>query len=559
MSQIKQEFDAVMTQLTCAGAPFELARDNTGPYFVNAPATLVEALAPARQHGEREFLVYEGERFSFTGLMDDADALAVALQSLGVQPGDRVGLAMRNYPEWMISFIAVTTIGAVIVPINSWGKPADIAFTLGDAEVSIAICDQPRYNGVAEFLQEQGIIPLIARPDDDQDSNSLHIPLNECRGKTPQAVAIDPQDLAIIMYTSGTTGKPKGAASTHRAISQALYNFECASTAAAMCNGETIGAMLERGFEPTSLLAVPLFHVSGCHAQFLSALRGGRRIVMMYKWDVDRALQYIEEERITTIAAAPAMIMDLLESPHFDSTDTGSLFSLGIGGAATPPRVTQLIATKMPENFSGTGWGMTETNAQGASLTGKAFAYKPGSAGVPHPIVEIEIRDDAGQVMAAGEPGEIWVRSCTNIREYWNRPEANAEEFENGYLKTGDIGFLDEEGFLFLSDRAKDMIIRGGENIFPIEIENLLLECDEVKELVAIGLPDERLGEEVAVVVRLHPGKSLSEEALLSAAREGLASYKVPSKVFFIEQDLPRNATNKVLKLQVKAEILASL
>ena len=560
MSDIKQEFDTAMAQLTAAGAPYELAGDDgSGRYYTNAPGNLVAALSVARQHGEREFLIYEGERRSFNELMDEADVIAAALQAHGVVPGDRVALAMRNYPEWMAIFIGVISIGAVIVPVNSWGQPADIAYTVEDAGARVVFCDQARYDGVAQLFAEKGIDAFIARPIDPDDPRGLVAFVAAGKGAAPQAVAIEGDDLVMIMYTSGTSGKPKGAATTHRAICQALYNMECAAIAAAMTNGELIGAMLERGFEPTSLLAVPLFHVSGCHAQFLSNLRAGRRIVMMYKWDVDRALQYIEQERVTTIAAAPAMMLDLLESPKFEQADTSSLFSLGIGGAATPPRVSNLLAEKLPQNFSGTGWGMTETNAQGASLTGKAFFLKAGSAGFPHPIVDIRICDEAGNVLPGGQAGEIWVRSCANIRGYWQRPEVNAQEFRDGWLKTGDIGYLDDEGFLFLADRAKDMIIRGGENIYPIEIENELLESEAVKEVAAIGLPHERLGEEVAVVVRLHPGMSLDEAGLLDFARSRLAAYKVPTRVFFSETDLPRNATNKVLKREIKQGLLASL
>ncbi len=559
MSEIQQEFASAMAQLTVPGAPYELAGDaDSGLYYAQAPANLVEALSVARQHGDREFLIYLNERRSFNDLMNEADALAAALQAHGIVKGDRVALAMRNYPEWMAAFIAVTTIGAVIVPVNSWGQPADIAYTVEDAGARVAICDQQRYNGVAQLFQEKGIETLIARPENKDDPRGLAAFVANFHGKTPQPVAIDGDDLALIMYTSGTSGKPKGAASTHGAICQALYNMECAAIAAAMTNGELIGAMLERGFEPTSLLAVPLFHVSGCHAQFLANLRGGRRIVMMYKWDVDQALHYIEQERVTTIAAAPAMLLDLLEAPGFDQVDTSSLFSLGIGGAATPPRVKKLLGDKLPQNFSGTGWGMTETNAQGASLTGRAFFAKAGCSGFPHPIVDIRICDEEGEAIPEGASGEIWVRSCANIREYWNRPEANAEEFRDGWLKTGDIGYLDDEGFLFLADRAKDMIIRGGENIYPIEIENELLEHEAVKEVAAIGLPHERLGEEVAVVVHLHPGASLDEQGLVDFCRSRLASYKVPSHVFFSESALPRNATNKILKRELKAGLLAT-
>lgn len=560
MAGIKQEFEAVTSQLTGPGTPWEMLEDEEGVrYYKQAPANLAAALGVARQHGEKEFLVYEGERCSFSQLMAEADAVAAALQARGVEKGDRVALAMRNYPEWMAVFIAVTSIGAVIVPVNSWGKPAEITRILADSGARLVFCDQARYDGCAHWFNEQGVEAVIARPANTDDPLGVSALVAGYQGKTPTAVAIDGDDLAMIMYTSGTSGEPKGAASTHRAICQGLYNFEFAATAAAMCNMESIGAMLERGFAPTSLLAVPLFHVSGCHAQFLTNLRGGRRIVMMYKWDVERALQYIEQERITTIAAAPAMVMDLLESSGFDSIDTSSLFSIGIGGAATPPRVVALLETKVPGNFSGTGWGMTETNAQGASLTGAAFGAKPGSAGLPHPIVDIRIANEEGEQVPTGDAGEIWVRSPSNIKEYWQRPAVNAQEFKDGWLKTGDIGYLDEEGFLFLADRAKDMIIRGGENIYPAEIENQLLTLDAVKEVAVIGLPHDRLGEEVAVIVHPHPGQTLTEQALLAHASSHLASYKVPTRVFFTDKDFPRTATNKVLKAPLKSAVLAGL
>jgi len=559
MTNIRQEFDAVTAQLTGPGAPWELQQDDTGVRcYKNAPANLVEALAVARQHGDKEFLVYEGERRTFNQLFAEADAIAAALQARGVEKGDRVALAMRNYPEWMTAFIAVVTIGAVVVPVNSWGQPADVIRALEDSGARLVFCDQARYDGIADWLRDHDVEAVIARPARSDDEAGMAAFVAAFEGKRPEPAAIEGEDLALIMYTSGTSGVPKGAASTHRAICQALYNFEFAASAAAMCNMESIGAMLERGFEPTSLLAVPLFHVSGCHAQFLTNLRAGRRIVMMYKWDVDRALQYIEQERITSIAAAPSMVLDLLESPAFDQADTTSLFSFGIGGAATPARVSNLLQEKVPGSFSGTGWGMTETNAQGASLTGAAFGVKPGSAGLPHPIVDIRIMDEAGVAMPQGQAGEIWVRSPSNIREYWRRPEANAEEFRDGWFRTGDIGYLDAEGFLYLADRAKDMVIRGGENIYPAEIENQLLALPAIREVAVIGLPHERWGEEVAVVLHLHPGQSLTEEELLAHARAHLASFKVPTRVFFTDEDFPRTATDKVLKAELKAAVLAA-
>jgi long-chain acyl-CoA synthetase len=260
MSEIKQEFDAVMAQLTATGAPYELAGDDTsGHFYANAPVTLVEALAVARDHGDREFLIYEGERRSFNDLMGEADAIAAALQARGIAAGDRVALAMRNYPEWMAIFLAVTSIGAVVVPVNSWGLPAEIAYTVADAGARMVFVDQPRYDGVAELLSAKGIDAVIARPANPSHPEGLAAFVKDYQGASPAPVAIDGVDLAMIMYTSGTSGKPKGAASSHRALCQAVYNMECAAIGAAMCNGELIGAMLERGFEPTSLLAAPVW------------------------------------------------------------------------------------------------------------------------------------------------------------------------------------------------------------------------------------------------------------------------------------------------------------
>lgn len=558
MSDLKQEFDTALAQLTGPGAPYELGTDElSGNFYIGAPATLRDALDAGRAHGDREFLIYEGERRSFADLFAEADALAAAMQAHGVEKGDRVAIAMRNYPEWMAAFLAISAIGGVIVPVNSWGQPADIAYTVEDAGAKLVFCDQQRYDGVAEIFAQKGVQAVIARPANADDPQGLQAFVAGHEGNSPAPVEISPDDLALIMYTSGTSGKPKGAAISQRAICQAIFNMECCAIAAAMTNGETITAMLERGFEPTSLLAVPLFHVSGCHAQFLANLRGGRRIVMMYKWDVDTALDYVEQERITTIAAAPAMILDLLESPRFSEADTQSLFSLGIGGAATPPKVGKLLSEKMPQNFSGTGWGMTETNAQGASFTGRAWVEKPGSSGFPHPIVQLRICDEEGNELSQGDTGEIWIKSVAAIREYWHRPEANAEEFRDGWFKTGDIGYIDSDGFLFLADRAKDMIIRGGENIYPIEIENQLIEHPAVKEAAAIGLPHERWGEEVCVVV--YTTEPLEEGELLAFAKERLAAFKVPTKVVFAEEPLPRNATNKLLKKNIREALLSGI
>ena len=546
-----------IAQLTGAGAPFEIETVDGLRRYRGAPGTLREALDAGRAHGDAEFAVYEGERWSFNRLFAEADAASAALAARGVSAGDRVAIAMRNYPEWMAAFIAIANLGAVIVPLNSWGTAADIAFGLDDSGAGFAICDQQRFNAVTEQAPGLAESTVVVRPADPDDPRSWAAFIAPYLGAVAPKVEIRRGDVAMIMYTSGTSGKPKGAVSSNDAICQAVFNMECAQIAAAMCNGEKFAAMLERGHPPTALLGIPLFHNSGCHSQFLLHLRGGRRLAMMYKWDPKQALRLIEQEHITTIAAAPAMLIDLLEHPDFDSTDTSSLFALAVGGAATPPLLKRLMAEKLPGHFFGTGWGMTETNAQGVSIAGDLVNEKPGSSGRPHPIVDVEVRDESGKPLPTGDTGELWLRTPTTILEYWHRPDANASDFADGWYRTGDVGYLDEDGFVYLADRAKDMIIRGGENIYPIEIEHVFLELDAVAEAAVVGIPDERMGEHVAAIIRFHDGESMTEAELAQYARGKLAGYKVPSRIVLRDEPFPRNATDKVLKKPLRDELVA--
>lgn len=564
MTQHKAQYDDAIQRITAAGAPFEIVdqviNGVTYKCYKNAPRNLPDLFAPGRDFADKEFLVYEGERCTFKQFFQQADSIGHQLvNAYGVKKGDRVALAMRNYPEWMTAFVAITSIGAVAVPLNSWGQARELEYGLTDAGATVLFCDQQRLDYIAPRLSELGIRAVVVRSTaaaQPENVQTLEGFIATAANVNMPGVAIDPEDIALIMYTSGTTGNPKGAVSCHRGVCQAIYNFECTAIASAMTNPEAIGKMLEKGYEPAGILAVPLFHISGCHAQFLLALRGGRKLVMMYKWDAAKALAYVESERVTMVAAAPSMLMDLLEAPEFDSTDTKSLFALGAGGAATPPRVAKLATEKVPDGFPGTGWGMTETNGLGSSFTGSAFEYKPGSAGFLHPIAEVEIRDDDGKVLAQGEPGNIWIKGPAIINEYWHKPEANAKEFNDGWFLSGDIGYFDEEGFLFLSDRAKDMVIRGGENIFPVEIESTLLDHPAVHEVAAFGVPHEKLGEELAVVVVTKAEFTLTEEEITAFASERLARFKVPTQVALWSEPLPRNATNKVLKKHVKEAFL---
>lgn len=562
MSQHKQGFDEAIAQLTAPGAPFETAVESYGgiPYtvIVTAANTMKDVWVAAAAHGDKEFLVYEGERWSFADMLQQAASLGQQLvQELGVQKGDRVAIAMRNYPEWMTAFIAITSVGGVAVLLNSWGQARELEFGLTDAGARVVFCDQQRLDLIVERMAALGIQAVVARPEQEslpENARSLKSLIAGHEDAAMPDVAIAPTDNAMMMYTSGTTGNPKGALSTHRALCQAIANFEVSAMAMAMINPEAMEEMFAGGHEPTQMLAVPLFHVSGCHAVFLTAFKGGRRVVMLYKWDVARALELIEAERVTVLSAAPSMLLQVMESPLLADADVSSLFSLGGGGSATPPRVARLMDQHFPKGYPGTGWGMTETNAIGASFTGKPFEHKPGSAGFKHPGADLEVRDEQGQVLPEGSVGELWIKSPSLVKEYWKRPDANAQDFQQGWFKSGDIGYFDEDGYLFLSDRAKDMIIRGGENIYPAEVEAVLFDHPAIEEAAVFGVEDEALGEAVAAAVVAKPGGQLSEQDVRDFAASKLARFKVPQHIWLLDKPLPRNATGKVLKKDLVAQ-----
>jgi acyl-CoA synthetase (AMP-forming)/AMP-acid ligase II len=567
MSDIKATLDSCAQQLTGPGAPWEVNPEtiNGVDYrtYTQAPKSLKELVDAGRVHGDKDFLIYENERLTFTEFFAKADALAYQLNTqFGVKKGDRIAIAMRNYPEWMIAFVAIASVGAVVVPLNSWGQTKELQYGLEDSGSSLLICDEQRYRFIDDQLENLNVKAIVARTEGASlgphacDFDTL---VNQAEGKAPQAIEISSDDTAMIMYTSGTTGNPKGAVSNQRNICQSIYNFEFAGICAAMANPETIGKMLEKGFEPKVLLAVPLFHVSGCHSVFLLSLRGGRPIVMMYKWDTEKALQLIEKERITMISAVPTMLWDLMQSPLFKEYDTKSLFSVGAGGAAQPPLLPDLIAKQVPDSFAGTGYGLTESNAAGFAATGNSYQYKPRSVGTITPIVDVKICDEDGNEVAQGEAGEIFLRSPTVVQGYWNKPEANAETFKDNWLITGDVGYLDDEGYLFLTDRIKDMIIRGGENIYSAEIESCILGRDDIMETAAFGVPHETLGEELAVVVYTKAGTELSVADIQAHVKSELAGFKVPSHVFFVNEALPKNPSGKVLKKELRSHYTAQL
>jgi len=554
-----------LATLTAPGSAFELAdgeiRGVRVRLFKKAPATLRDFVDGARAKGDATWLVFEDERYSFTDGLARVDALAAALvQRLGVEPGDRVAIAMRNYPEWIFAYFAITAIGAVVVGVNAWWTTEELDYGLRDCGARVVLADQERIERIAPLLGTLGLqvvavrcAPSVALPAGVERYEDVVAPFD---GASLPDVQVEPDADAMILYTSGTTAHPKGVVSTHRAILQSLFAFACRAIANAVARPPK-----EPHPYPTCyILIVPLFHVTGLVPVMLGATFGGSKLVLMYKWSPERALELIERERVTTFVGVPTQSHDLLESPRFASTDTSSLQSVGGGGAAAPTALVARIESSFKRGRPNIGYGMTETNAFGPGNTGDDYVRKPASTGRVVPICEIRVVDQvSGKVAATGEVGEVCFRGPHLFRGYWNKPKETAEVLaDDGWLRTGDLGYLDDEGFLFLVDRAKDIVLRAGENISCSEVENVVYAYPDTYECACFGLPHERLGEELAVAVYAKPGRTLDPEALRRHVGEHLAAFKVPSRVFVFDDPLPRNASGKLLRRALRDQIAAS-
>ena len=559
---LSQQLQALAAQLTAADAPYELAeiQHDGQPYRIyrNAPASLADLINQGRGFADKEFLVWQGQRLSYADFYRQVDALVAALRTeYPLGKGDRVAIAMRNRPEWMVAFAAIILCGGVAVPLNSWGQREELLHGLTDSTPRLLFCDAQRLAHVSADLLTLKLPAIVV----DAERNELppgvtsYSALLTRQKTTPElpAVMLTPDDLAMIMYTSGTSSLAKGVTSTHRAMCQGVVNLEYFGALFVMTSPARFGAMMAQGYDMATLMTVPLFHSSGLHAQFLSALRTGRRLVIMYKWDVGAVLETIEQERITQLSVSPAMMLQLFTDPRFDQADTSSLAWLGFGGGIVPDPMLNLVQQKKPQAMAGIGYGLTETNGPSNAATGEAFAWKPRSNGPTSPVFDVRIVDENGNTLPQGERGEVWLRGITLMQGYWNKPEATREVLQDGWLHSGDIGYFDEDGFLFIVDRIKDIINRGGEKIASAEIESVLLAHPAIAEAAAFAVPDPSYGETLAVSVFLHPGQTLDADGLRRHVASHVAAYKVPAHIHISAQPLPRNVVGKVLKRQLQA------
>jgi acyl-CoA synthetase (AMP-forming)/AMP-acid ligase II len=548
--------------LTAAGSKFEIetVTINGLPTRVwkHAPPSLAWLIAASRMHGERVFTIYEDERVSYAANFRAVAALAHVLVGMGIGKGDRVGLAMRNLPEWPVIFFAAASIGAIVVPLNAWWTAGELEYGITDSGCRVLFVDDERYQRLVAHAPRLPALEtmVVARASGAVGNGARRLedligtPHDYARlpdtALPPVDIATD--DDATIFYTSGTTGNPKGALGTHRNLMTNILSSAFGGARGFVRRGVAVPEP-----EPkTYLTVIPMFHVTACSATMMGSIAAGNTLVFMRKWDPVRAMEIIQTEKVHATGGVPTIAWQILEHPDRTKYDLSSLEMIGYGGAPSAPELVRRIYTEfgaLPSN----GWGMTETMATVTGHGAEDYLARPTSAGPPVPVADLKIMDEDGITeLPVGEVGELWARGPMVVKGYWNKPEATAATFVNGWVRTGDLARLDEEGFVYIVDRAKDMIIRGGENIYSSEVENVLYAHPAVTDCALIGIPHRTLGEEPAAVVHLAPGTTATEAELQAWVRERLAVFKTPVAIRFVHETLPRNANGKILKKDLK-------
>jgi acyl-CoA synthetase (AMP-forming)/AMP-acid ligase II len=538
--------EEIEAQLTGPGGPFEIETANvlgeSMPVIKNRARSLRELLEASRAHGEKEYLVYQDRRIGFGEHAEQVAALAATLRDrYGVRPGDRVAILAANCPEWVIAFWATVSLGGVVAALNGWWQADEIAYGVADSDPKLLVGDRRRLARVSG--RDLGV-PVVEIESDFADL------LAAGRGADLPGQAIAEDDPAVILYTSGTTGRPKGAVNTHRGI--------CGFVSVGMLNGVK-GMMLAAASGrtgppplPTSMLVtVPLFHLSGLYSAVVTMLSvGGKLVLRSGRFDPGDVLRLIERERVTNWPALGSMAHQVVSHPEIDRYDLSSIRNVGSGGGPTSPEIQERVRKAFPHAGAnlGLGYGLSESVTPVAIIGGDELKQYPTSVGRPAPTHQIEIRDPEGRPLPEGQEGEIHIRSPYIMLGYWRKPEATAETLLPGrWLRTGDVGRI-EDGRLYINSRARDMILRSAENIYPVEIEQRLEAHPQVVEAAVVGVDHPELGQEVKAIVVPAPGAAPEPEALAAWVGETLAPYKVPAHWEFRQEPLPRNAAGKVMK-----------
>ena len=552
------ELKAAWAELTAPGAQFEVVKAEVRGQqlntYKNAPPNVRALWLSTAPFADRTYLVYGDDRITYGEAHRIVASVSSWMFAQGVRPGDRVGVAMRNYPEWMLIYWACVSTGIACVGMNAWWVPEELDYALKDSRPKVVFADQERLDRMAHCQEALGGAKVVGVR---ATGAAGVIPWSEviAHGGELPAVEPDPDDDACIFYTSGTTGFPKGAQLTHRGCIANLFNMLFAGQVQSLATQRGTGVFIDPEAPvpvPVALLPTPLFHVTAnnCGAYLITAAGGA--IVLMYRWDPGEALKLIEREKVSALTGVPVMSRELIAHPNFDKHDLSTLVSLGGGGSQLQPdlvhKIYKSVATARPQ----TGYGMTETCGIITSISGDFFVDKPDSAGPAMPTFEVKCVDDDGNTVPVGEIGELWVKGSPVIKGYINRPDATADSITDGWLHTGDVARLDADGFIFIVDRKKDMVLRGGENIYCAEVETCIYRLPEVAECCVFGVPDERLGEEVGCAIVLRPGTSLDAAAVRAHCAAVMAKHKSPRYIWFLSEAIPRNASGKFLKRELR-------
>jgi long-chain acyl-CoA synthetase len=573
-----EEYQQAWDELTAPGAQFAMkeitVRGVPIRVFESALPSMRTVWELAAGYGERDYVVYEDERYTYAQSDAIIRALAGRLRDdYGVGPGDRVALAMRNYPEWVFGYWAVVSLGAACVGMNAWWTPEEMRFGLTDSRPKVLIADDERVErvlGVLDDLRSAQPLQLVTvrytgeLPADAVRWEDVVDPAT-APASLP-AADIDPDDDACIFYTSGTTGFPKGAQLTHRGSVHNLLHLAfmaaVAALAAAKAGAPAPGAARSgadgQPAQNVFMAPTPLFHVTANNCLLHPATISGSRIVLTYKWDAGRALELIEREGVTNFSGVPTMSRELLMHPDWERRDTSTLLGMGGGGAPLQPDLVDKIDKSLSGGAPSTGYGLTETHGIVTANSGSLYVAKPASCGRVVPTLDAKLVDELDHEVAAGETGELCVRGSVVIKGYLNRPDATAEAIRDGWFHTGDVARIDEDGFVFIVDRIKDMVLRGGENVYCSEVEAAIYENDAVAEVAVFGIPDDRLGEIVGAAVVLAPGRQLTEDELRAQLGEHIAKFKIPERIWFLNEALPRNANGKFVKRELKESLLGN-
>ena len=498
--------------------------------------------------------------------------VARALVALGFEPGDKLSIYSYNRREWYGGYLAAQMAGGAGVGIYHPSSAEEVEWVAGNSESKVLfVGDNPMAAGDKSKMPQHRLmqvidglpavehfvlLPGVGGVEHERmitwDAFMGHGSGVETATLHERVGALTEADTSALIYTSGTTGNPKGAYSDHLGVVSGTMNYICQTAM-------VLQLLTERGdaptVQPSALVAVPLFHVPGEVPLFLQSFAMGRKLVLMPKWDATNALELLEKEQITYFVGVPLMSYEIAVHPEREKYDLSQCKTFAGGGAARPIEHVKKIKDAFKDGFPALGYGLTETNGVGAGNLNENYLAKPNSTGMPSlPLVDMAILDDDGEPLPQGQIGEVSIRSVCNFLGYWKNEDATKAAFsKDGYFRTGDLGYLDEDNYLFIVDRKKDIIIRGGENISCIEVEEAIYAHPKVAECSVFGLPDERFGEIPAAVYFPHPGQSLSVDELQEFLREHIAAFKVPSVMWQSEEQLPRLGTQKVDKRTVKA------